>query len=158
MRISVPMLLLNALVATACSGEHAAAVWTAKQSTSVYASEEDTEDEVLFTLVPGDTCTPLRSAVMKVYLHTEIQCKNGRGWVIDRQNFDIQPARIRSGAEQHPRRRQRTDYEDASSKHGYGSAHPSLALFASHHSPVFCNTARHNVRQLPALAHGQAEL
>lgn len=101
MRISVPMLLVNALVATACSREHAAAVWTAKQSTSVYASEEDTEDRVLFTLVPGDACTPLRSVAMKVYLHTEIQCKKGHGWIIDRQNFDIQPARIRSGVEQH---------------------------------------------------------
>lgn len=95
------MLLLNAVVATACSKEHAAAVWTAKQSTSVYASEKDTEDRVLFTLMPGDTCTPLRSVVMKAYLHAEIQCKDGRDWVIDKQNFDIQSAPIRSGVERH---------------------------------------------------------
>ena len=99
MRISVPMLLLNAVVATACSKEHASEVWTAKQSTPVYVSDKDTEDRVLFTLVPGDTCTPLRSVVMKAYLHTEVQCKDGRGWVIDKQNFDIQPAAVGSGAE-----------------------------------------------------------
>ena len=99
MRISVPMLLLNALVATACSKERTAEVWTASQSTPVYASEKDTEDRVLFTLAPGDTCAPLRSVIMKAYLHTEIQCKDRRGWIIDKQNFDIRPAPVGSGAE-----------------------------------------------------------
>ncbi len=64
-------------------------VWVATTATPVYASESDTEARILFTLATGDTCTPLRSIVMKAYLHTEIQCKSGRGWTIDKQNFDI---------------------------------------------------------------------
>lgn len=66
-------------------------VWTAIRSTPVYASESDGENEVVFTLTPGDTCTPLRDIVMKAYLHTEIQCKSGRGWVVDKRNFSIRP-------------------------------------------------------------------
>lgn len=92
MRILAPVLLLAAVVAGACSKKHAEEVWTTKKSTPVYASQSDTEDRVLFTLTLGDTCTPLRSVVMKAYLHTEIQCKDGRGWVVDKQNFDIRPA------------------------------------------------------------------
>jgi len=61
----------------------------AQKTTPVYASPGDTEGRVLFTLAPGDACTPLRSVVMKAYLHTEIECSNGRGWVIDKQNFSI---------------------------------------------------------------------
>ncbi len=64
-------------------------VWVATRSTPVYASQSDTEEKILFTLAAGDACIPLRDVVMKVYLHTEMQCKNGRGWVIDKQNFDI---------------------------------------------------------------------
>lgn len=67
-------------------------VWVATRSTPVYASQSDTEEKILFTLAAGDACTPLREVVMKVYLHTEMQCKNGRGWVIDKQNFDIKSA------------------------------------------------------------------
>jgi hypothetical protein len=57
--------------------------------TPVYASESDTERKILFSLRPGDTCSPLRDVVMKAYLHTEIECKSGRGWVVDKQNFNI---------------------------------------------------------------------
>lgn len=93
MRILAPVLLGVAVVAGACSKKHAE-VWTTKKSTPVYASQSDTEDRVVFTVAPGDTCSPLRSVVMKAYLHTEIQCKDKRGWVIDKQNFDIRPARL----------------------------------------------------------------
>jgi len=76
---------------SACS--HKSEVWTAHKSTSVYASENDGEDDlhnkILFTLDVGDTCNPMREKVMQVYQHTEIQCDKGRGWVIDKQNFDI---------------------------------------------------------------------
>ncbi|TKC79908.1 hypothetical protein FAZ69_30340 [Trinickia terrae] len=78
------------ILMAACSNK-AHEVWVATKSTPVYASESDTEEKVLFTLVAGDACSPLRSVVMKAYLHTEIQCKKGRGWVVDKQNFDIKP-------------------------------------------------------------------
>jgi hypothetical protein len=67
-------------------------VWIAAKDTRVYASESDTEERTLFTLAAGDSCTPLRHVVKKVYLHTEVQCKSGRGWVVDKQNFDIKVA------------------------------------------------------------------
>lgn len=76
------------IVMTACSNK-SHEVWVAARSTPVYASVSDTEERVLFTLTTGDSCTPLRDVVMKAYLHTEVQCKNGRGWVIDKQNFDV---------------------------------------------------------------------
>ncbi len=76
---------------SACSSK-AREVWVATQNTAVYATESDTEGSILFTLAPGDACTPLRSVVMKAYLHTEIECRNGRGWTIDKQNFDIKSA------------------------------------------------------------------
>ena len=76
---------------SACS-TNAHDVWVARKYTPVYASESDTEERVLFTLAAGDMCTPLRNVVMKAYLHTEIQCKRGRGWVIGKQNFDIKSA------------------------------------------------------------------
>lgn len=67
-------------------------VWVATKDTAVYATESDSEERVLFKLAPGDACTPLRSVVMKAYLHTEIRCKNGHGWTIEKQNFDIKSA------------------------------------------------------------------
>lgn len=73
---------------SACSNK-AHEVWVATKPTAVYASESDTEGRILFTLATGETCTPLRSVVMKAYLHTEIQCRSGRGWTIDKQNFEI---------------------------------------------------------------------
>jgi hypothetical protein len=76
------------ILMSACTNK-AHEVWVATKDTPVYASESDTEERILFTLANGDACTPLRNVVMKAYLHTEIQCKNGRGWVIDKQNFDI---------------------------------------------------------------------
>jgi hypothetical protein len=76
---------------SACSNK-SPEVWVVTTATPVYASERDTEGRILFTLATGDTCTPLRSVVMKAYLHTEIQCKSGRGWIIDKQNFDIKSA------------------------------------------------------------------
>ena len=33
----------------------------------------------------------LRDIVMKAYLHTEIQCKRGRGWFVGKRNFSIRP-------------------------------------------------------------------
>lgn len=68
-------------------------VWVAKEETPVYASENEPETRTLFALAAGDTCTPLRDVVIKVYQHTEIECSKGRGWVIDKQNFDIKTAR-----------------------------------------------------------------
>lgn len=89
------MKALCAMIAFAAAGFLSACsskmdqVWTATKSTPVYASESDTEQKVLFTLNAGDTCTPVREVVMKEYLHTEISCGKGRGWVIDKQNFKI---------------------------------------------------------------------
>jgi hypothetical protein len=76
------------ILASACSHK-TQEIWVATKATPVYASESDTEARILFSLTTGDTCTPLRGVVMKEYLHTEIQCKSGRGWTIDKQNFDI---------------------------------------------------------------------
>jgi len=90
MRNSLPIFLSAAIAAitVACTGKNAE-VWTTTKATPVYAAHSDTEQQVSFTLAPGDTCILLRSVVMKAYLHTEIQCEKGRGWVIDEQNFDI---------------------------------------------------------------------
>jgi len=78
------------ILMAACSNK-AHEIWVATKATSVYASDSDSEGRSLFRLATGDTCTPVRSVVMKAYLHTEIQCKSGRGWTIDKQNFDITP-------------------------------------------------------------------
>ena len=67
-------------------------VWVATQETKVYASESEPETRTLFALAAGDSCTPLRDVVVKVYLHTELECEKGRGWVIDKQNFNIKSA------------------------------------------------------------------
>jgi hypothetical protein len=64
-------------------------VWTAIRETPIYASESDTEERVVFTVAVGDTCSPVREIVMKAYMHTEIECKSGRGWVVDKQNFVV---------------------------------------------------------------------
>lgn len=80
--------IATGMLLSACS-KNTHEVWVAKKYTAVYASESDTEEKILFTVAIGDSCTPLRSVVMKAYLHTEIQCRSGRGWVVDKQNFDI---------------------------------------------------------------------
>jgi hypothetical protein len=89
MRKSLP-LIISTLGALMSSCSHKDETWTATRSTSVYASESDTEKRILFTLDAGDRCTAKREVIMKSYLHTEIECKRGRGWVIDKQNFNIQ--------------------------------------------------------------------
>lgn len=63
-------------------------VWVVMAPTQVYASDSDAESKVLFTLPVGEACARLQERVQKVYLHTEVQCKSGRGWVIDNQNFE----------------------------------------------------------------------
>ncbi|AJX16762.1 hypothetical protein [Burkholderia ubonensis] len=87
---------MTALIAgsllSACSNK-TDQTWIATKNTPVYASESDTEQKILFTLNPGDACTPVRDVVMKEYLHTEIACPKGRGWVIDKQNFEIKAAK-----------------------------------------------------------------
>ena len=80
-----------ALLISACS-TRSSEVWVATEETAVYASENEPETTTLFTLAAGDVCTPLRDVVIKVYQHTEIECKSGRGWVIDKQNFNIKVA------------------------------------------------------------------
>ena len=79
------------ILISACSTK-TGEVWVAAEGTPVYASANDAETRELFTLFAGDSCIPLRSVFEKVYLHTEIQCENGRGWVIDQQNFNITSA------------------------------------------------------------------
>jgi hypothetical protein len=83
-----PFTVAIGLVIAACSAKPTE-IWVAARETEVYASNSDTETRTLFTLAAGDTCTPLRDVIMKVYQHTEIECGNGRGWVIDKQNFNI---------------------------------------------------------------------
>jgi hypothetical protein len=90
-KILPTILIAIGIPMSACSNK-AHEVWVATATTPVYASESDTEERILFTLATGDTCTPLRSVVMKAYLHTEIQCQSGRGWTIDKQNFGIESA------------------------------------------------------------------
>lgn len=80
------------IIAISACSSNTHEIWVATAATPVYASESDTEAKILFTLAVGSTCTPLRSVVMKAYLHTEIECKSGRGWTIDKQNFDIRTA------------------------------------------------------------------
>lgn len=76
------------LLISACSDKPGEA-WVALNSIPVYASYDDVETRMVFTLATGDACTPLRSVEMKVYLHTEIQCEKKRGWVTDDRNFEI---------------------------------------------------------------------
>lgn len=76
-KIRAMVVILTGMMVSACT-KNAHEVWVAKKDTSVYESESDTEQRILFTLAIGDACTPLRSVVMKAYLHTEIQCKSGR--------------------------------------------------------------------------------
>jgi hypothetical protein len=61
--------------------------WTVTKRTDVYASERDGEEKVLFSLAEGETCTPIGERMEKVYVHTEIQCKAGQGWVVDQGNL-----------------------------------------------------------------------
>ena len=84
------LILALIVLMSACTNK-AHEVWMATKDTPVYASESDSEERIIFTLAVGDTCTAVRDVVMKSYLHTEIQCKKGRGWVVDKQNFDIKP-------------------------------------------------------------------
>jgi hypothetical protein len=82
------MIIGSEIMMSACS--HKDEVWVATKSTSVFASDSDAEGRILFTLAAGDSCIPLREGtVVKAYLHTEIQCEHGRGWTIQKQNFDI---------------------------------------------------------------------
>lgn len=93
MRNILPAITIaTGILMSGCSNK-AEESWVTTKATPVYASEGDSEQRILFTLAIGDTCTPLRSVVMKAYLHTEIQCKRGRGWTIDKQNFDIKLGR-----------------------------------------------------------------
>jgi hypothetical protein len=94
MKIRFAVDIALGVLMSACS--HQTEIWTATQATQVYASESDTDTRILFTLNPGDSCEPLREVMMKSYLHTEIQCKRGRGWVIDKQNFVVKPNEARN--------------------------------------------------------------
>lgn len=85
--ISIAIILLI----SACASRSDEA-WVATKETAVYASANDTETKVLFTIAPGETCTPLRDVEMKVYLHTEIECDKRRGWVTDDRDFEIKRA------------------------------------------------------------------
>ncbi|MDR1425021.1 MAG: hypothetical protein LBI92_10540 [Azoarcus sp.] len=67
-------------------------LWIATKHIAVYASETDGEEVILFQLKPGDVCTPLREVAIKVYLHSEILCEKGKGWVIDKTSFDVRKA------------------------------------------------------------------
>lgn len=74
---------------SACS--HKTEIWTAQKPTTVYASdsEDDLHNKAVFVLDVGDTCTWLSDVVMKEAQHTELQCRKGRGWVVDKQNSEI---------------------------------------------------------------------
>ena len=84
----------TAMVIISCSSPPAE-VWTAKKKTDVFASDSDIEEKIVFSLTEGDTCTPIREHMKKSYLHTEIQCAAGRGWVIDKQNFSIKSSAVK---------------------------------------------------------------
>lgn len=79
------------LLISACS-DKPRGIWVAAKAIPVYASNGDAETTTLFTLAPGDACTPLRIVETKVYQHTEIECEKGRGWVTSKQSFDIKTA------------------------------------------------------------------
>lgn len=81
----------TALLISACSADPSG-IWVATKATPVYASDSDAETRTLFTVAAGDACKPLRDVETKVYLHTEIECEKGRGWVTDDRNFEIQTA------------------------------------------------------------------
>jgi hypothetical protein len=80
------------LLISACARELHDEMWTATAPAHVYGAKEDGEgstDGVVFTLDSGESCLALREIVMKVYLHTELQCAKGRGWVTSEENFKI---------------------------------------------------------------------
>jgi hypothetical protein len=90
--LSVGMIIVTGALMFGCSQKHE--IWITTQQTPVYASNGESGNEpVLFVLDVGDACTPIREVIMKSYLHTEIQCKRGRGWVIEKQNFEVKQGR-----------------------------------------------------------------
>jgi hypothetical protein len=58
-------------------------LWIAKNVIKVHTVAYDGNDNVLFELEAGDTCVLLQEVMLKMYLHSELLCKKGRGWVID---------------------------------------------------------------------------
>jgi hypothetical protein len=64
-------------------------IWIAKAVTPVYASENDGEEKILFHIDMDDICTPLQEVFDKALLHTEILCKQGQGWIVNQENFNV---------------------------------------------------------------------
>ena len=62
-------------------------IWTAKTDMPVFAFSRDDEKKILFNLKAGEKCT--FSLGPPLYLHYELDCEKGSGWVRDKENFAI---------------------------------------------------------------------
>lgn len=87
---TLPLAIFIAAGALMSGCSHTKEVWVATKKTSVFASDDESDySKASFTLEAGDSCIRLgENPIVKDYLHTEIQCQRGHGWVIDKQNFD----------------------------------------------------------------------
>jgi hypothetical protein len=64
-------------------------IWVAKEKTHAFDAAYDGNENILFDIEKGDICTPIKTYFEKVFLHTEVLCKNGQGWIVDTKKFDV---------------------------------------------------------------------
>lgn len=55
--------------------------WRATQDVSVFKAADEA-DEVAFTLRRGETCALGREQVVKAFMYREVNCAQGRGWLL----------------------------------------------------------------------------
>ncbi len=55
--------------------------WRATQDVTVFKAADEA-DEVAFTLRKGETCALGREQVVKAFMYREVNCRQGRGWIL----------------------------------------------------------------------------
>lgn len=55
--------------------------WQATQDVSVFKAADE-GDEAAFTLRRGETCALGREQVVKAFMYREVNCAQGRGWIL----------------------------------------------------------------------------
>jgi hypothetical protein len=81
-------LIISGVALNACS-KNSCEMWIATDKVSVYSAPIDGNENVIFELESGETCIKTRETMQKVFLHTELLCKKGKGWVVDLQKFTV---------------------------------------------------------------------
>lgn len=63
-------------------------LWIAEKKTLAYPGTTS-QKHISYEINEGETCTPIKTFSGKAFLYTNVLCKDGEAWVIDKHHFDI---------------------------------------------------------------------